>query len=48
MKQIGGEITMVIIAHRIETLKYCNKLFKLENGSLSFLGSYNDFISKNE
>ena len=48
MQQIGGEITMVIIAHRIETLKYCNKLFKLDNGALSFLGSYNDFISKNE
>lgn len=48
MQQIGGEITMVIIAHRIETLKYCNKLFKLDNGALSFLGNYNDFISKNE
>lgn len=35
--------TILIIAHRTETLKNCNKIIKLENGRISEMGRYSDF-----
>lgn len=29
------EMTIIIVAHRIQTLKYCDKIYRLENGVLS-------------
>ena len=29
-----GEITMLIISHRLNSLKYCDKIYKINNGSL--------------
>ena len=29
-----SNLTMIIVAHRLETLKYCTKIFKLEEGKL--------------
>lgn len=34
---LKGEKTLIIIAHRISTLKYCDKIFKLENGKLQLI-----------
>jgi ABC-type multidrug transport system fused ATPase/permease subunit len=29
------ELTIIIVAHRIQTLKYCDRIYKLENGKIS-------------
>lgn len=34
------ELTIFIVAHRIETLKACSKIIKIENGKISYNGSY--------
>ena len=34
IESLGSELTIIIIAHRITTLKKCNKIIKLEDGKL--------------
>jgi ABC-type multidrug transport system fused ATPase/permease subunit len=34
-------LTIIIVAHRLQTLKYCNSIYKLENGKMSERFSYN-------
>ncbi len=38
------DITVIIIAHRLNTLKNCDNIFKLENGELVDQGSYDKLI----
>tara|TARA_Y100001970_G_scaffold286159_1_gene407669 strand:- start:32964 stop:34721 length:1758 start_codon:yes stop_codon:yes gene_type:complete len=34
IKNIKGESTVIVIAHRIETLKYCDKIYNLRDGTI--------------
>ena len=34
IKSLDNELTIIIIAHRISSLKGCNRIFKLENKSI--------------
>lgn len=36
--------TILIIAHRLETLKYCEKIIKLDGGNIVSFGTYDDVI----
>jgi ATP-binding cassette, subfamily B, bacterial PglK len=45
VKDLGGEITVLIIAHRLTTLKDCDKVVKLDNLTLS-IGSYQEMVNK--
>ena len=38
------EKTVITIAHRISTLKYCDSLYKLEEGTISGPYTYDDFL----
>ena len=38
------EKTVITIAHRISTLKYCDCLYKLEKGIISGPYSYDDYL----
>lgn len=42
---IGNKITIILIAHRLDTLKKCDIIFLLEQGQLKFQGSYDLFRS---
>jgi len=43
---LGKEnLTIVIIAHRYTSLRFCKKIYKLENGSISDMFSYQQLIS---
>lgn len=43
LEQLQGERTLIIIAHRLSTVRNCDTLFLLENGELAASGSY-DFL----
>ena len=48
MRAIEGlqeELTILIIAHRISTLKTCDKIVELDNGGIKVIGSYEQLIS---
>ena len=44
MQKFKGEKTVITIAHRISTLKYCDSLYKLEEGTISGPYTYDDFL----
>jgi ABC-type multidrug transport system fused ATPase/permease subunit len=41
---LGKGITVLIIAHRVTTLRNCDRIFELKNGSLYREGSYQEVI----
>jgi ABC-type bacteriocin/lantibiotic exporter with double-glycine peptidase domain len=41
-----GSLTLIIIAHRVTTLKYCDRILEMENGFMSKSISYDELIRK--
>ena len=39
--------TIILIAHRVSTLKRCDELLLIENGKIKSKGTYNDLIDNN-
>ena len=39
------DITIILIAHRLDTVKNCNIIFKLDKGRLVGQGTYNELIN---
>lgn len=44
--ELGQEVTVIIIAHRLTTLKKCTKIIELTDGKIISIGSYKDIINK--
>lgn len=42
--RLGRELTILIIAHRVQTLRECDMIVRLEEGRIVALGSYEDVI----
>lgn len=40
---LSKDLTIIKVAHRLHTLRNCNKIFKLEHGRLHFYGNFEDF-----
>ena len=45
IENLSDELTILIIAHRLTTLKNCNQIFELGDGCILRHGSYHDIIS---
>ncbi len=43
-ENIGSQITQLIVAHRIQTLKKCTKIIQVKSGRIECLGSYQEAI----
>ena len=46
IKDLDGEITVLIIAHRLTTLRNCDKVVKLDNNHVLSVGSYKEMVNK--
>ena len=46
IENLDQNLTIIIIAHRLSTLKDCDKIFKLENGLISNVGNYQELLNK--
>ena len=42
INKLSEECTIISIAHRQSTIANCNKLIKLENGKITFIGKPNE------
>jgi ABC-type multidrug transport system fused ATPase/permease subunit len=47
ISNIPNNITTVIIAHRLNTVKNCDNIFMIENGELKAQGNYQELIKNN-
>jgi len=48
MHNLGHEITIILIAHRLSTVKECDQIFLLENGELRGQGRFNELKQASE
>ncbi len=48
VNNIGDSMTIILIAHRLNTVKNCDTIFLLQNGELKEQGSYKKLIQFNE
>ncbi|MGL1935255.1 MAG: ABC transporter ATP-binding protein/permease [Fibrobacterales bacterium] len=46
INNLGNSKTMIIVAHRLNTLSKCNIIYELENGSVKWSGPYNEIVDK--
>jgi len=43
---LGDNLTILIVAHRLTTLRNCSQIVELQNGELKRVGSYADIVEK--
>ena len=48
LKNVSKDRTIIIIAHRLNTIMECDKIFFLEKGEIKGEGNYDKLISTNE
>ena len=44
INNLSQELTIIIVAHRITTLKNCNRIIELKNGEISKISKYSDLL----
>jgi ATP-binding cassette subfamily B protein len=44
IENLGAEITVLIVAHRLSTLRSCTLIVELSNGHIDRSGSYKDIV----
>jgi HlyD family secretion protein len=44
INKVKEDMTIIIVAHRLNTIKNCDKIFVLENGCISCAGNYHELI----
>jgi len=47
IENMSDEVTVIIVAHRLTTLKNCSQIVELEDGHIKNVGSYNEIVLKN-
>ena len=48
IEELGGSVTLFIIAHRMSTLRACETIIVLENGTVSAIGAPDEVCASNE
>ena len=46
VEQLDAKLTVLIVAHRLSTLAYCDVVYRLEQGRLADRGSYADVLAR--
>lgn len=47
VNNLGKDITIILIAHRLNTVKNCDIIYKIDNGQIINQGTFNDLIDSN-
>jgi ABC-type multidrug transport system fused ATPase/permease subunit len=45
---LGHEITIILIAHRLTTVRECDRIFLLDNGRVAAAGNFRELVDSNE
>jgi ABC-type multidrug transport system fused ATPase/permease subunit len=48
INQLHGDVTLIVIAHRISTIQGCDEIWLLESGGISATGTYAELLEKSE
>jgi ABC-type multidrug transport system fused ATPase/permease subunit len=44
VKALGGEKTLIIIAHRLTTIKHCDRVYQMDSGKIIRTGTYDSVV----
>jgi ATP-binding cassette, subfamily B, bacterial PglK len=47
LDRIGGDRTLITVAHRLTTVKNCDRIVVVESGRIVDIGSYEDLVARN-
>jgi ABC-type multidrug transport system fused ATPase/permease subunit len=47
VSNLGQEITIILIAHRLSTVRQCHRIYVLESGKVKAAGTYEELIASN-
>ncbi len=47
IERLAGRMTLIIIAHRLSTVRHCDRLFFLREGQIVDVGSYDELMARN-
>lgn len=47
MESLRGSVTVIIVAHRLSTVRHCDRLVFMENGKVASAGTFEDVRSEN-
>ena len=47
IRHLKGSKTLIVIAHRLTTLKYCDKIYELKMGEIVNIGTYKELLTEN-
>ncbi len=45
--QLKGELTIIVVSHRLSTVKNCDLIYVLKDGSLCESGTFNELVNDN-
>ena len=48
LTKLGNHITLIVVAHRLSTLKNCDKLIRVKSGFIEEIESYEKMLKLNE
>ena len=48
LDQVRGEVTVVLIAHRLNTIQHADRVFLIEDGTVSDSGTFQDLLKRNQ
>ena len=46
INQLKGDTSMIFIAHRLSTLQYCDRIYRLDDGRIVEAGLYKEVAGK--
>ena len=46
LSRIKGSMTLIIVTHNLPTLKFCDRIFNLEHGQITWSGSFDELATK--
>lgn len=47
IEALAGRMTLVVIAHRLSTVRHCDRLFFLREGRIADVGTYDELLARN-
>jgi ABC-type multidrug transport system fused ATPase/permease subunit len=47
LHDMRGKVTVILIAHRLNTIQHADKVFLVEEGSVKDSGTFKDLIARN-
>jgi ABC-type bacteriocin/lantibiotic exporter with double-glycine peptidase domain len=46
IRRLKGQKTMIVVAHRLTTVQHCDRIYRLQGGSVVSVGTYAEVVGR--